>query len=76
MTLPIDRSAKAVLDLNLVNGILSDGPKIKSSNDVVYNTIDELNQKLDNYQAGTRYSVDGGAFTDVTATTVIDGGTF
>lgn len=31
---------------------------------------------LQTYQAGTRYNADGGAFTDGTATTVIDGGTF
>jgi hypothetical protein len=40
--LPIDRTSKSSLDANLVNGNTSDAPVIKSSNDVVYNTIDEL----------------------------------
>lgn len=48
MTLPIDRTAKTALDTNLVNGVTSDAPKIKASDDVVYNTIDELY----NYAAG------------------------
>lgn len=42
MVLPIDRTAKAALDANLVNGTISDAPAIKASDDVVYNTIDEL----------------------------------
>lgn len=42
MTLPIDRTTKTTLDVNLVNGVTSDAPTIKSSNDNVYNTIDEL----------------------------------
>lgn len=41
-TLPIDRTAKAVLDANLVNGILSDGPKLKSNDDNIYDTFDLL----------------------------------
>jgi hypothetical protein len=42
MTLPIDRTSKATLDTNLNNGITSDAPAVKASDDVVYNTIDEL----------------------------------
>lgn len=42
MTLPIDRTAKTTLDNNLVNGTVSDAPTLKASDDVVYNTIDEL----------------------------------
>lgn len=45
--LPIDRTAKSTLDANLVNGILSDAPKIRASENVVYDTIDELNAKVD-----------------------------
>lgn len=53
MTLPIDRTTKSALDTNLVNGITSDAPKIKNSNDVVYNTIDELNNKVDGLVAAS-----------------------
>lgn len=42
MTLPIDRTTKTALDANLVNGVTSDAPVVKNSNDNVYNTIDEL----------------------------------
>jgi len=42
MSLPIDRTAKAALDANLVNGVTSDAPKLKANNDMIYNTIDEL----------------------------------
>lgn len=41
-----------------------------------YDTIDLLNQKLITYQTGTRYNVDGGAFTDTAFVNTIDGGTF
>lgn len=47
MTLPIDRTAKSTLDANLVNGITSDAPALKANDDVLYNTIDELNNKVD-----------------------------
>lgn len=47
MSLPIDRTAKSTLDTNLVNGNTSDAPVVKASNDVVYNTVDELNAKVD-----------------------------
>lgn len=52
MTLPIDRTSKTALDSNLVNGNTSDAPVIKSSNDVVYNTIDELYNYTSNLVAG------------------------
>lgn len=42
MTLPVDRTAKGVIDANLVNGKLSDGPSLKASDDVVYNALDEI----------------------------------
>lgn len=42
MSLPINRSAKATLDANLVNGTTSDAPTLKASDDILYNTIDEL----------------------------------
>lgn len=54
MSLPINRSSKATLDANLVNGNTSDAPAIKNSNDVVYNTIDELyNYALNLVNAGS-----------------------
>jgi hypothetical protein len=74
--LPIDRTAKATLDANLVNGNTSDAPAIKAVNDVTFNTIDELYNRLLSYVAGTRYTADGGAFTDTTFVNTIDGGTF
>lgn len=49
MTLPIDRTNKSALDTNLVNGVTSDAPKLKNNNDTVYNTIDELNTKVDTH---------------------------
>lgn len=64
MTLPIDRTAKTALDGNLVNGNTSDAPKLKASNDIVYNTIDELNTKVDTHSsAATLAHPDGSVIT-------------
>jgi hypothetical protein len=63
MVLPIDRTAKATLDANLVNGTISDAPAIKASDDVVYNTIDELY----NYSQGL---VNAGILTQASQTPV------
>lgn len=39
-------------------------------------TINGIDTALSNYQAGTRYNVDGGAFSDTEFVNTIDGGTF
>jgi hypothetical protein len=70
MTLPIDRTAKSALDANLINGNTSDAPKVKANNDVVYNTIDELNAKVDTHTtAATLAHPDG----SVTTAKIADG---
>jgi hypothetical protein len=63
MSLPIDRTAKATLDTNLNNGITSDAPAIKASDDNVYNTIDELYNRLLSYVAANPYFANGGLIT-------------
>jgi hypothetical protein len=82
MSLPIDRTAKSSLDTNLNNGITSDASALKASDDVVYNTIDELynytKSRLDGSTL-TMTNVDAGLFTDSYTVGVdfyIDGGTF
>lgn len=75
-SLPVDRTKLALAQANQVPSAVI--ASAKNINAITENTdsIDLLNQKLEDYQAGTRYNADGGAFTDGTATTVIDGGTF
>lgn len=48
---PIDRTAKTALDSNLVNGNVSDAPKMKANNDVIYNYSDTLNSAIDTHAA-------------------------
>jgi lysophospholipase L1-like esterase len=57
MTLPIDRTKKTTLDANLQAGITSNAQALKDNNDVVYDTIDELNTKADGI-ASVRYTKD------------------
>jgi hypothetical protein len=59
MTLPIDRTAKSALDTNLINGNTSDAPKLKANNDVVYNTIDELNAAVNAQSVTLNQRIDG-----------------
>jgi len=50
---PIDRTAKAELDLNLVNGVTSDAPKLKANNDVLYDYVDYLNGQIDQHASAS-----------------------
>lgn len=43
--------------------------------DIVF-TINANDTELKNYQAGTRYNVDGGSYTDTVFGTTIDGGAY
>lgn len=50
---PIDRTNKAALDANLINGNTSDAPKLKSNNDTIYNYVDGLNSALETHAGAT-----------------------
>lgn len=50
---PIDRTAKAAMDLNLVNGVTSDAPKLKNSDNVLYDYVDGLNAAQDAHALAT-----------------------
>ena len=75
-SLPTDRTKLTAAQGNQVAASVASASKNINAITEAYDSIDLLNQKVENYQAGTRYNVDGGAFTDGTATNVIDGGTF
>jgi hypothetical protein len=75
-SLPSDRTKLTSAQGNQNPSIVASSAKNIGAITETYDTIDLLYQTLQTYQAGTRYNADGGAFTDGTATTVIDGGTF
>lgn len=75
-SLPADRTKLALAQGNQVPSTVIASAKNINAITEIYDTVDLLNTNLIAYQAGTRYNADGGAFTDGTATTVIDGGTF
>lgn len=77
---PIDRTNKTALDANLVNGVTSDAPKLKASNDTVYNYVDTLNSGQDAHAgAATLAHPDGSVTTaklangSVTTAKIADG---
>lgn len=75
-SLPVDRTKLAAAQGNQVpSAVISSAKNIAA---ITENTdsIDLLNQKLENYQAGTRYNVDGGSYTDTVFVNTIDGGTY
>lgn len=60
MGAPIDRTAKTTMDANLVNGTISDAPKLKASDNIIYDYVDGLNQAQDAHaQAATLAHPDG-----------------
>ena len=57
-------------------GQVYDDAKTEGAFNVLANQIDANWNDYAAFKAGTRYVVDGGAFTDSTVTETIDGGTF
>lgn len=75
-SLPVDRTKLALAQSNQVPATTASSSRNINAITEAYDSIDLLNQKVENYQAGTRYNVDGGSYTDTTFVNTIDGGTY
>lgn len=68
---------QALLESNYQNaGQVYDDKKTEGVFQVVVDQVNANWIDYDSFKVGTRYVVDGGAFTDSTVENVIDGGTF
>lgn len=61
---------------NTATGVKASSIKIDAAIADIVNTINVNDTALANYQAGTRYNADGGAYTDTAFVNTIDGGTY
>lgn len=61
--MPIDRTAKQALDLNLLAGVVSDASKLKANNDTSYNFADGLETAQNNHALATDLAHPDGSVT-------------